>query len=135
MRVKPQVTARLPEGWQYKEQLTLYAEDGHGNVIASTEPLTTQVDAKEYARIQGDLLRAEFPGYREEAFEAISILGGHEGFLRRFEWTPPEGVPVTQLQLYGVVDGRGFTATATVQSADFARYELELAEVLKGLGL
>lgn len=134
-RFKPQLTAPLPEGWFAKESITLLAPDGQANIIASSEPLDPSIDTDRYAEVQGELLRKEFPGYREFAYEPAQMLGGRRGFIRRFEWTPPDGVPVTQIQLYYAENGRGYTATATTPSTAFERFELQFRQLLGGLQL
>ncbi|MCB0880015.1 MAG: DcrB-related protein [Thermoleophilia bacterium] len=134
-RFKPQLTAPLPEGWFAKESITLLAPDGQANVIASSEPLDPTIDTNQYAQVQGDLLRKEFPGYREFAFEPARMLGGKQGYIRRFEWTPPDGVAVTQIQLYYAEEGRGYTATATTPSTQFERFEMQFRQLLGGLAL
>jgi hypothetical protein len=79
------------------------------------------------------LLEREFPSFRQLSYEETEAFGDRQCFLRRFEWLPPDGVAVTQLQLYYAEAGRGYTATATTPSSQFARYELELRDVLEGL--
>jgi hypothetical protein len=138
-RFGPTISAPLPEKWFAKESLTLLAEDGQANVIASSEPLDAGIDTEQYARVQGDLLHKEFPGYTEFSFEETKAFGGEGGHLRRFEWLPPDGVPVTQMQLYYVPPGqgpdlnRGYTATATTPTSEFERYEPDLRDILEGL--
>lgn len=134
-RFKPQLTAPLPEGWFAKESITLLAPDGKANVIASSEPLDQGIDTQRYAEVQGELLRKEFPGYREFAFEPTKMLGDRQGYIRRFEWTPPDGVAVTQIQLYYAENGRGYTATATTPTTDFERFEMQFRQLLGGLKL
>ncbi len=130
---RPQLIAPVPSGWFHKESITVMAPDGQANVIVSSEPLDPGLDAAAYAQNQGYLLAREFPLYYEVSFGPISWLGGHRAFLRHFRWTPPDGVPITQLQAYGVDAGRGFTATATTPSANFPQVEAVLREVLMGV--
>ena len=111
----------------------LLAPDGQANVIASSEPLDPSIDTEQYATVQGDLLRGEFPGYVEHAFEEAALLGGRRGYRRHFEWTPPDGVAVTQIQLYFAENSRGYTATATTPSTNFENVEAELRQILAGL--
>ena len=132
---RPKIRAAVPGAWFAKESTTLLAPDGQANVIASSEPLDETVEVKQYAEVQGDLLNREFPGYHEFSFEETDLFGGRRGYIRHFEWTPPDGVPVTQLQLYYVEDGRGYTATATTPSSNFRAVELELRQILSGLKL
>jgi hypothetical protein len=128
------LSAPLPEDWQAKESITLLPSSGEANVIASSEPVPeVDVDTDRYAEIQGDLLRKEFPGYQERSFEQTRAFGRGTGWLRRFEWTPPDGVRIMQIQLYYVEAGRGFTATATSPASHFARFEEEFRDVLAGL--
>ena len=83
--------------------------------------------------MQGDLLRKEFPGYRELSLETADLFGDHMGVRRRFEWRPKDGVPVTQIQIYLALPGRGYTATATTPSTQFEEYELTLLDIIEGL--
>lgn len=124
-----------PEDWFAKESLTLLAPDGRANVIASSEPLDETISTEAYAEVQGDVLRLEFPGYRELAYESMQVFGGRRGLLRRFEWSPPDGEAITQLQIYCAEGGRGYTATATTPTADYLRFEQQLVEVLESLEL
>src|SRR4051794_34286815 len=132
-RARATISAPLPQDWYAKDSLTLLAPDGQANVIASSEPLSPDIDTARYADVQGDLLEREFPGFRQISFEETDAFGGRRGHLRRFEWLPPDGEAVTQIQLYYAEAGRGYTATATTPSSEFARYELELRDVLDGL--
>src|SRR4051794_13693233 len=106
-RFVPRLSGDLPPGWLAKESLTIIAPDGQANIIASSEALDESIDTGAYAGLQGQLLRDEFPGYSEFSFEAVTIFGGQPGFQRHFEWTPPNGPPVTQIQLYYAELGRG----------------------------
>ncbi len=128
-----ELTAALPGDWFAKESTTLLAPDGQANVIASSEPLDPSIDTDRYASVQGDLLRGEFPGYEEKSFDRIEIFGGRSGYMRHFQWTPPDGVPVVQLQLYYAENGRGYTATATTPAEGFPSRELLLRQILLGL--
>ncbi len=111
-----------PEGWYHKTSVTLLAPDGLGNVIASSEPLDGSFDTERYAMVQLELLRDQFPQFSEHANGRLD-LGGTPAIWRKFSWTPPDGLPVTQLQLYAVADGRGYTATATTPTSNWERYE------------
>ena len=124
----------VPDGWFTKESITLLAPDGQANVIASSEPLDPSIGVEQYAQVQGDLLRKEFPGYREFSYRSVTAFG-QPGYLRHFEWTPPDGVRVTQLQVYTVTTGRGWTATATTPSTNFHRFEVAFYATLAGLSM
>lgn len=132
-RFRPQLTVLLPEGWFAKESITLLAPDGQANLIASSEPLDPSISAQRYAEVQGELLRKEFPGYREFTFEQAQILSGRRGYIRLFEWTPPDGVPVTQVQLYYAENSRGYTATATTPTSEYDRFKSQLHQLLNAL--
>jgi hypothetical protein len=132
-RFAPQLSAPLPEGWFAKESVTLLAPDGQANIIASSEPLDPSIDTTRYATVQGDLLFKEFPGYQQWAFEPANMFGGRQGYVRRFSWAPPDGVPITQVQLYYAEGGRGYTATATSPTPQFPRFETTFRQVLGGL--
>ncbi len=124
--------AKIPPGWLWKESLSLLAEDGSANVIFSSEPLDTDVTLDRYVEAQGGQL-AEFEGYREIAVEETRTMGGRRGVLRRFEWSPPDGNPVTQIQIYCVENLRGYTATATTTTVGFKTVEPALVEILESL--
>lgn len=132
-KFKSQLSAPVPNGWFAKDSYTLLSPDGQANVIVSSEPLSPEIDTRAYAQIQGDLLRKEFQGYREFVFEPTEIFGGRSGYLRRFEWAPPNSASIVQIQIYYVENGRGYTATATTRAADAKRFELDLRMVLGGL--
>jgi hypothetical protein len=129
---EPRISVLLPPGWFAKESIMLLAAGGNANIIASSEPLDPGIDTERYAHIQGDSLERDYPGYRQLAFEETVVFGNRHGFLRRFQWTPPDGVQVT-LQLYYVEDGRGYTSTATSPSSEFGRYEAEILRILKSV--
>jgi hypothetical protein len=131
-RVRGTLTAPLPAGWWFKESLTVFPPQGGANVIASSEPVSSELDTKAYAEQQASLLREEFPGFKEHVFEPATLFGGRDGYIRRFEWTP-DGSPVVQIQIYYVEDGRAYTATATTTSGDFEKFELVLTEIIDGL--
>jgi serine/threonine protein kinase len=116
-RTSSQLSVELPPGWYIKESWTLLAPNGQANVIVSSEPLDPSIDVTRYATIQGDLLRREFPGYVEHGFQPFAFASGQQGYRRDFEWTPPDGVCVRQVQLYYAGGGRGFTATATTPAS------------------
>jgi hypothetical protein len=128
-----ELTVSVPENWFAKVSTTLLAPDGQANVIASSEPLDPTITIERYAEVQGELLEREFPGYVLRSYGRESVLGGRSGYFRHFEWTPPDGVPVTQIQMYYVENGRGYTATATTPTEGFPQREIVLREAIRGL--
>lgn len=130
---KPSITASAPDDWFVKESITLLRGDGEANVICSSEPLDERIDSQAYADVQGELLREEFPHFTEIDFLPIKAFGGHDAFARLFEWTPDDGVPVTQIQLYWAHGARGYTATATCPSSAFEASRAGLESVLTSL--
>ncbi len=133
MEDQQRIFAQHPPGWSVKEQVTLLEPSGRANVIASSEELSGEPDSAAYVQAQGEILKAEYPGFEELSLEPIQLLGGQRGWLRRFRWQPNDGLPVTQLQMYFVQGSRGFTATATASSQDFAGFEQVLRDVLESL--
>jgi hypothetical protein len=129
-----ELTSVLPTGWFAKESITLLAPDGQANIIASSEPLDDSIDTHRYAEVQGDLLRKEFPAYQEFSYGQVPMFGS-TGYRRQFEWTPPDGAAVTQIQLYYATRGRGYTATATTPSSVFPAVEAVLNMVLESLAI
>lgn len=130
---KPRFTAQLPEAWFAKESITLITPDGQANIIASSEPLDGYIDAAYYAESQGEVLQYEFPYYRELSFEPAIVFENRRGYIRRFQWTPPDSYGVTQIQIYYVENERGYLATATTATNLFERYRTQLEKVLDGL--
>jgi len=118
-----------PASWAFKESVTFIAPSGDANVIASSEPLGPDIDLARYVDVQGALLEDEFPGYLQLSLEAIEVFGT-SGMLRVFEWSPPDSRPVGQMQVYAVLDQRGFTATATATLENFNKYESVFARML-----
>lgn len=111
-----------PPGWYRKTSVTLLAPDGQANMIASSEPLDPTIDTEQYALTQLTLLRREFPKFEEHASGRLD-LDGIIAVWRQFSWSPPDGVPVTQVQLYATTIGRGYTATGTSPTASWDRFE------------
>ncbi|HKI66432.1 MAG TPA: DcrB-related protein [Solirubrobacterales bacterium] len=132
---RAELAATIPDDWRWKESLTLLAGKDDANVMFSSEAVEPDVDAERYAVVQGEQLRSEFPGYRQIAFEPMRIMGGRDGFMRRFEWKPPDGVEVTQIQMYWVESSRGYTATATTSTPNFHATEGVLVRILESLAL
>lgn len=132
-RTRSQVTALVPPGWYVKQSWTLLSPDGQANVIVSSEPVSPNLDTTEYATTQGDLLRKEFAGFTEVRFEPFALGTHQQGYVREFEWTPPNGVRVRQLQIYYCADGRGYTATATTPAPGFERLRTTFESVLSSV--
>jgi hypothetical protein len=131
----PGVEIEPPADWFVKESFTLLAPDGQANVIFSSEPLDPTLTTETYARVQGDLLRNEFPGYREQNFWQLPLRAGGVALGRIFDWRPPDGVPVTQIQIYYVVAGRGYTSTGTTPSTNFERMYPQLLGILQSIAV
>lgn len=135
IRTRGSIRLDLPAGWFFKESHTIIAPKGNANVIASSEPLDPSIDGKLYADIQGDILSSEFTGYTPRGdLEPILIEGVEGGGWRReFTWHPKDGEPVTQIQVYAVRPGRGFTATATTLTSDLENFYTVLSDVLSAI--
>ncbi len=134
-RFESMLSVPVPPGWIAKESVTLLEPTGNANVIVSNEPLQLETTVEEYARSQGELLQSEFPEYHELAFDPIELADSSTAYLRRFEWTPPEGERIAQIQLYHVHDGRAVTATATTPATTLERFELDFVTLLRGIVL
>lgn len=125
----------VPDGWHAKESLTVLEPNGRANMIVSSEPIDALLDVERYVAIQGELLDRQFTGYYEESLEPAEVFGGRSGYIRRFGWSPPDGVPVRQIQVYAVEDGRGFTATATAPLHATPGFETEFTELIASLDI
>jgi hypothetical protein len=132
---RPEIVAAVPDGWFVKGSTTLLAPDGQANVIASSEPLDPSIDSEQYATVQQELLKKEFPEFALKSFERVTVLGDREGYVSTFEWTPPDSQRIAQAQLYYAENGRGYTATATTPAINLTALEPILHEVLRGLRL
>ena len=128
------ISINLPDEWFYKESFTLLAPDGRANVILSSEPLEASITTLEFSTIQGDLLETEFPGYEPSIDqEDFPLASGDVAMIRQFNWTPEDGSPVTQAQIYFVADGRGLTATATATAEHFVAVRETLFGILQSI--
>jgi hypothetical protein len=125
----PRIGAPLPDGWWSKQSWTLFAPDGQANIIVSCEPLAPPMDTAGYATRQQALLSRELNGYVEYLFTQVELTVG-QALLRVFGWSPPNGVPITQHQMYWTAPGIGYTATATVPSTQYDRFRGIFDEVL-----
>lgn len=124
----------LPPGWHYKQTTTLLEPTGLANLIASTEPLhVDSITTEDYAATQRHLLGREFSGFRELGSGHVTLAGGIIAAWLQFSWTPPDGVPVSQLQMYVVHGGRGYTATGTSASTNWHRFERQFQQVLEDM--
>jgi hypothetical protein len=119
--------------WLAKESLTLVSPDYEANVIFSSEPLDEGIDTLALTELNGQHLQDEFPGYEEVSLEPLYLEDGRLAYLRMFTWAPDDSDSVTQLQLYFVEDGRGYTATATSTVESFSRFEKVFRQILGGL--
>ena len=140
MLVNPRIEFDIPEGWQFKEEITVVRDPQSANrpsvnLIVSSEPTETGLGAEELARSMAAQLQQEFPAYRELVLEPMDIFDGRPGWLRRFEWEPERGRRITQLQAYYTENGRAYMATATVESDEFPAQRDELLKVLGSLTL
>jgi hypothetical protein len=125
----------VPNGWYFKESFTAMSPDGQANVIFSSEPLNESFTTEEYAQVQSDLLMGEFPNYREISLEEFALRDEGVAVMRVFGWSPPDGDPVTQMQMYYVVAGRGYTATATTLSTNFSEICGVLIDALRSISV
>jgi tetratricopeptide (TPR) repeat protein len=130
-RFDSQLSIARPPGWGVKESVTLLEPSGQANVIVSTEPVPPGTTTEDYARANEEQMdQGDFPGYRQFSREETEFANGGPAIVRRFEWTPPDGATVTQIQLYHVDGDRGLTATGTTTSASYDDLELDLEQLL-----
>jgi hypothetical protein len=125
-----------PPDWATRETLTLSHPSGQANIMVSTEAVAPETTTEEYAEAAGQQFRqAELADFREGEIESTQLADGTPALMRRLEWTPEEGEPVTQIQLYSAGGGRAVTATGTTLSASFRQFELELEQLLLTLAV
>jgi hypothetical protein len=137
VRFQTQLSAEVPQDWSIEEEITLTAESGAANVIASSRPLQPDEpdDVESFAEVVGRDLQSSFPGYRELASEEIGLSGGRSGWLRRFETEPEPGRRITQVQTCDIRDGRVYLTTATAATRDFKHYQEALISVLTSIDI
>jgi hypothetical protein len=130
-----EMSIEVPDGWYYKESVTIVAPDSQSNIILSSEWLDESLTGNEYAEIQADQLERGFPGYRQLSYEEFALPEDGVAGLRVFEWNPESGPPVTQMQLYYVIPGRGITSTATAPTAHFPQVKATLFDVFRSISV
>ena len=124
----------VPAGWTVKESYTVRSPGGQAVVLVWREPLSSDLTTERYAETQHILMRREFSGFEQHDLTEVALSCG-PALLRTFSWTPPDGVRVTQRQLYFVSGRTAYTATATATSSEFARVGVVLDTVLRSLEL
>lgn len=135
MRFGAKTSADVPDGWDIRDSLTMTAPDRGANVIFSSDRLEQAMSAQEYAELNGQQLKNQFPDYSEIDVGEFPLGDGHPAVFRQFQWFPEDGEPVTQIQLYLTDSERGYTATATCLVRDFSRYQKTLLGLLAGLAI
>jgi hypothetical protein len=123
----------VPPGWSFQQSTTLFAPHGDASIIASSEPLDPSMDTERYAAVQLGLLQREMGDFLELASGRLLLGDAVPARWRQFRWTPPDGVSVTQLQVYAAAGGRGATATATTPSTEWDRYESLVHDVMRSM--
>ena len=133
-RFRPALTAAAPDGWLARESIRL--SNGAGaSVVATVDFFPRDTTPEALAQEYREILSHGLAGFVDVDLTQITLASGTPGLLRRFRWTPEEGGPVTQLQLYAVEEGRGLVATAAAPADSFAGLEPMLHELLRGLEL
>ena len=133
-RFRPTLTAAAPEGWLARESIQL--SNGAGaSVVATVDFVPPDTTPELLAQEYSEIMSRGLPGFVDVDLASITLASGAPGLLRRFRWTPEEGGPVTQLQLYAVEEGRGVVATAAAPADSFSELEPMLHELLRSLEL
>src|SRR3712207_403018 len=101
-----------------RESIQLVAGEGIAYVSASAEFLPPETTAEDYAAQYEEQLRSALPAYEQLGVETVPLPRGR-AVVRKFRWTPPDGDPVTELQMYTVHDGRGIVSTAGAPATAF----------------
>jgi molecular chaperone DnaK (HSP70) len=128
------LAAVVPLYWFAKGELTLLHTSGVAHIIASSEPIDPSFNSRQYAEAHKNDLH-EFDGFRELSFRSAPAFGLRSGYVRQFEWQPPRESRVRQIQIYSAAQGRGYVATATTSSLQFAALEEVLTRTLDGFRL
>lgn len=133
-RFRPGLTALIPEGWVVRESIQLASAEQNAYVVASVDVLARGTTAEQYAGQYEEQLRRRLPGYEEVLVETVELPQARSGFLRKFRWAPPEGEPITELQMYVVENGRVIVSTARAAEEAFDELEPQLRDLLAGIG-
>ena len=127
------LTVQQPAGWFVREAVEITAGELRGHVTAASEPVEAGTTAADYADRYEAILSSTLSGYTELGRDTRRMFGGREAVVRRFEWSPPGGERVTQLQAYCVDGDLGYVATATAMSAWFSKVESRLEQLLSNI--
>lgn len=128
------VEGRVPGFWSAREQVTYFSADRSANLIVTNHPVVPPMDTAGFAAANDPGRHHGFPGHVEHSLGDRTVLGRH-GIERVFSWQAPDGRPVTQVQAYLVVDGRGFVATGTTLTAGADRARPTFDEMIDALVL
>src|SRR5436305_237882 len=115
---RPLFRAAPPEGWRIRSNLEFETADAQVRVTVFEEPVPARFTVEEYADAYGRLYLEHFPGYREWSVEAAEPVHGlGRQLVRSLTWQPDGGEPLAQVQVYGVLHGRGVVTTGTAPVA------------------
>lgn len=136
MRIfRPTLTAFVPDGWLVRETIQLALPEHDAYVVASTDLVPDGTTPEDYAGQFEQALAGGLPGYEQLTVETVELQGGRSALVRKSRWSPPEGEPVAELQMYVVANGRGIVSTARVPEKAFDELEPQLRELLAGIGV
>lgn len=134
-RLRPGLTALVPEGWFVRESLEFVSAPRHAYAIASVVTVKPAETAEQLADRHGRVLADRLPGYEELAVETVRLADSRPAIMRRFRWTPAEQDARAELHLYAVQGRRAILARGGCAAERFAELEPELRELLSGIGV
>lgn len=102
-----------PPGWWVRQSTELVDPARQVHLVAASEQVALELDARAYAESAGEALGSRMPGYTEHSLAEETLPGGLRCLVRRWSWQPPAGSEVAQLQAYVVGGGVAHTLTAT----------------------
>ena len=136
----PRLLSPAPDGWTVQATgestpLLLIAPDHSASIVLGGEIVGKRASAAEFADGAFDGLCTTWTDCEEAGIEAMPVLGGQPGHLRRLSGTTATGVALTALLASYVADGKGYLAIAMAPTSTFSAHEAELRAALTTIRL
>jgi hypothetical protein len=106
--------------------------NGSANILGTAERLGP-ITSEAYANNTGLQLERGFAEYEELSLDRTDLRSAVGGFRRVYEWTPPDGRRVRQVQVYIAECRQGYVFTATALATDFSDFERAFASAFDSL--
>ena len=128
------IVFELPDGWGGRAAITASSAPGATpgwSTHLSSEPLLQQMDASAYARMQGEVLKANLTAFNESHFFEF-IDGDRTIPVREYSWKNDDQ-DIFQCQAYFVFSSNAWTLTVSAGSQDYPKLRVAIPELLRGV--